>query len=56
MLLPLLLAGVPLPGIVKLALVVVAATGLLLLAYRYLVRPTFIGKQLNGRRYARGAA
>ena len=56
MLLPLLLTGVPLPGIVKLALVVVAATGLLLLAYRYLVRPTFIGKQLNGRRYARGAA
>ena len=56
MLLPLLLAGVPLPGIVKLALVVPAATGLALVAYRYLVRPTFIGRQLNGRRYARGAA
>ncbi|MDE2659099.1 MAG: acyltransferase family protein [Acidobacteriota bacterium] len=56
MLLPLLLADAPLPGIVKLALVVAAATGLALVAYRYLVRPTFIGKQLNGRRHARGAA
>lgn len=55
MLLPLLLASVPLPGIVKLALVVAAATGLTLLTYRYFVRSTFIGKQLNGRRYPRGA-
>ena len=53
MLLPLLLANVPLPGIVKLALVVITATCMLLLAYRYVVRPTFIGKQLNGRRYPR---
>ena len=51
MLLPLLLASVPLPGIVKLALVVVTATCLLLVTYHYLVRPTFIGQQLNGRRY-----
>ncbi len=56
MLLPLLLRDAPLPGIVKLALVVVTAIALLLVAYRHLVRPTFIGKQLNGRRYARGAA
>ena len=56
MLLPLLLKDAPLPGIVKLVLVVVTAIALLLVAYRYLVRPTFIGKQLNGRRYARGAA
>jgi len=51
MLLPLLLATVPLPGIVKLALVSVTATGLILVTYHYFVRPTFIGKQLNGRRY-----
>ncbi len=55
MLLPLLLANIPLPGIVKLALVVLTATGLILLAYRYFVRPTFIGEQLNGRRYPRVA-
>ena len=55
MLLPLLLATVPLPGIVKLALVSVAATGLILVTYHYLVRPTFIGKQLNGRRYRSAA-
>lgn len=51
MLLPLLLAGVPLPGIVKLALVSVTATALIPVTYRYFVRPTFIGKQLNGRRH-----
>jgi len=55
LLLPLLLASLPLPGIVKLALVSVTATGLILVTYRYFVRPTFIGKQLNGRRYPRGA-
>ncbi len=55
MLLPLLLASVPLPAILKLALVSVTAVGLILLTYRYFVRPTFIGKQLNGRRYPRGA-
>ena len=54
MLLPLLLATVPLPGIVKLVLVSVTATALILVIYRYCVRPTFIGKQLNGRRYPRG--
>ena len=56
MLLPVALANVALPAMVKVALVVVAATGLILVSYRYLVRPTFIGKQLNGRRYPRGAA
>ncbi len=55
MLLPLLLLGVPLPGIIKLALVSVTAIGLILLTYRYFVRPTFIGRQLNGRRHPRGA-
>ncbi len=56
MLLPLLLASVPLPAILKLALVSVTAIGLILLTYKYFVRPTFIGKQLNGHRYSRGAA
>ncbi|MYJ69245.1 MAG: acyltransferase family protein [Gemmatimonadetes bacterium] len=56
MLLPLLLAGTPLPGLIKLALVSVMAIGLILVTYHYFVRPTFIGKQLNGRRYPRGAA
>ena len=54
-LLPLLLANVPAPGIVKVALVVTMATGLILVTYRYFVRSTFIGEQLNGRRYPRAA-
>ena len=54
-LLPLLLASVPAPGIVKVALTVIMATGLILLTYKYFVRPTFIGEQLNGRRYPRSA-
>ena len=40
---------------VKLALVVAAATGLILLAYHYFVRSTLIGKQLNGRRHLQAA-
>ena len=55
MFLPALLVGVPLPGVVKLAIVSVASIGLMLLIYRYFVRPTFIGMQLNGRRYPIGA-
>ncbi|MDE2773775.1 MAG: hypothetical protein OXI46_08740 [Gemmatimonadota bacterium] len=55
MALPVLLANVQLPGIVKLAIVVVASVGLTLLSYRYFVRSTAIGMQLNGRRCPRGA-
>ncbi|MDE0028648.1 MAG: acyltransferase family protein [Deltaproteobacteria bacterium] len=55
-LLPLLLANMPAPGIVKVALVVAMATGLILVTYRYFVRSTFIGEQLNGRRYPRAAS
>ena len=55
-LLPLLLANVPAPGIVKVALVVAMATGLILVTYRYFVRSTFIGEQLNGRRYPQAAS
>ena len=42
-------------SIVKLAIIVVASVGLMLLSYRYFVRSTAIGMQLNGRRYPRGA-
>jgi peptidoglycan/LPS O-acetylase OafA/YrhL len=53
--LPLLLTSAPLPAVVKLALVVAGANGLALVTYRYCVRPTFIGNQLNGRRHPRAA-
>ena len=56
MLLPAVLASVPLPAMVKLVLVTTMATGLILLIYHYFVRSTFIGEQLNGRRYPRAAA
>lgn len=55
MLLPLVLFSLPIAGLAKLTLVVAAATGLMLLVYHYGVRSTFIGKQLNGRRYPRAA-
>jgi len=38
---------------VKFPLVVIASMGLLLASYRYLVRSTFLGQLLNGRRYPR---
>lgn len=53
MLVPIPLADLPLPAMVKLALVVAASTGLILLAYHCFVRPTFIGRQLNGFRHPR---
>jgi hypothetical protein len=40
----------PLPGLLKWALVSAAAMGLLLLSYEYLVRYTFLGAILNGRK------
>ena len=39
-----------LPALVDFALVCVAVTALLLVAYRYVVRYTFVGLLLNGRR------
>jgi glucan biosynthesis protein C len=51
-----LVAHWPVPAELKLVLVVAAATGLMLLSYRYMVRGTFIGALLNGRRYPRKAA
>ena len=51
--LPPLLAGYPLPSGVKFSLVLVATTAITLVTYHYLVRGTFIGERLNGRRYPR---
>ena len=52
--LPALLAPIAVPALVKATLVVSVASVLILIAYDWGVRPTFIGKQLNGRRYPRG--
>ena len=54
MVLPTFLAPIAVPAMVKFTLVVSVATALILVAYDWGVRPTFIGKQLNGRRYPRG--
>lgn len=54
MALQLLASRWPLPWQLKLPLILATALALLLLSYRYLVRPTFIGATLNGRRYPRG--
>ena len=41
---------------IKYPLQIAATLGVLLLSYRYLVRSTFIGAMLNGRRYPRDRA
>lgn len=46
-----MLGRVPLPWQIKYPLIVVAAGCFLVLSYHYLVRGTFIGKQLNGQKY-----
>ncbi len=45
-----LLTLLPLPALVNFVLMCTAVTALLLVAYRYAVRYTFIGRLLNGRR------
>jgi peptidoglycan/LPS O-acetylase OafA/YrhL len=45
---------VPLPAIAKVPIVLALSTGVLLVSYDLLVRPTWMGALLNGRRYARG--
>ena len=53
MVLPTFLAPVALPAGIKFVLVLSVATILILISYHYCVRSTFIGRQLNGRRYPR---
>ena len=53
MTLPALLADWPVPVGVKFSLVLGAITVITLVTYHYFVRATFIGAQLNGRRYPR---
>jgi len=47
----LLLKDVPLPPIAKIFVVLALTISILLVVYRYAVRPTFVGAALNGRRY-----
>lgn len=47
-----LASEVPLHWTIKFPAILVATIGVLLLSYRYWVRPTFIGALLNGRKYA----
>jgi hypothetical protein len=54
--LQLLIRDWPLPWPVKFAVLITAAMTVLLLAYHWLVRPTWIGALLNGRRYPRRAS
>jgi hypothetical protein len=49
-LLQILVARWPLPWMVKYSLILTVALPALFLSYHYLVRSTFIGAQLNGRR------
>jgi len=50
----LLLQDVPLPPLAKIFVVLAATIAVLLVIYRYAVRPTLIGAVLNGRRYPPG--
>jgi glucans biosynthesis protein C len=47
-------AGVPLPALAKIPIVLALAVLVLVVSYDWLVRPRWIGSLLNGRRYARG--
>lgn len=51
---PALIDAWPLPALLKFAFVVAAASVVCFLTYHYWVRAGFIGRFLNGRRYARG--
>ena len=53
MTLPTLFADWPVPAAVKFTLVLGATVAITLVTYHYLVRSTFVGKQLNGRRHPR---
>ena len=47
------LANVPLHWTIKFPLIVAITVGVLLMSYHYLVRPTWLGALLNGRKYPR---
>ncbi|MDG2030008.1 MAG: acyltransferase family protein [Phycisphaerales bacterium] len=53
MLLPILMHDVRMPGILKLGISLVLVTIPLIVTYHFLVRATFIGRLLNGRRFDR---
>jgi ABC-type multidrug transport system ATPase subunit/peptidoglycan/LPS O-acetylase OafA/YrhL len=46
----------PLPWAIKFPLILIVALAVLFASYRYLVRSTFIGQLLNGRKYPRSVA
>lgn len=50
---PTLLFDIVLPAIIKALLVIIATSILCFVSYHYLVRSSFIGKFLNGRKYSR---
>ena len=53
MFLPAIMHDLMLPGLLKMTLAIVLVTIPLLVTYHFLVRATFIGRFLNGRRYER---
>lgn len=55
-LIPGLIASWPLPAVVKFLIVLTATALVCALTYHYLVRSTFIGKFLNGRKYPRSVS
>ena len=55
MALQLVVEPLALPPVAKVPIVLAATTLVLLVSYRYAVRPTFIGAVLNGRRYPAAA-
>jgi hypothetical protein len=48
------MAAVPLPALAKVPIVLALAVAVLVPSYDLLVRPTWLGGLMNGRRYARG--
>jgi hypothetical protein len=53
LLIPGLIADWPLPATLKMLFVVLSTTSICFVSYHYMVRGTFIGKFLNGRKYSR---
>jgi peptidoglycan/LPS O-acetylase OafA/YrhL len=53
LLIPGLISDWPLPATLKMLVVVLSTTSICFVSYHYMVRGTFIGKFLNGRKYSR---